>query len=155
MSPVGLAKWCRRNWQTLSLLVIVTILATTCVTAVKDKRQRVRVVMALSEASRVSTAVTNYFEKAKAFPSDLSPFITQSHYVQEQDVDDFPKRIAFVLKAEQQRLRVVFDQDQGPLSGKALILTPGFSGTSVSWVCSSEGIPDRYLPLSCRAEKRS
>src|ERR1700757_1533834 len=101
--------WLRRNWGVISLLAIVTILAVQCERAINDVKGRTRVASGLSQASSATTAVNNYFERTKALPADLSSFITQPHYVWQPNLKD-PRRIAFVLKADEQRLRIVFDE---------------------------------------------
>lgn len=36
------------------------------------------------------------------------------------------------------------------LSGQTLTLTPTDNDGSISWVCSSAALPDKYLPATCR-----
>jgi hypothetical protein len=142
-----LLTWCRRNWSASIVLALVVLGCAAIWKIYADKAQRERLTAAFSQIVPIRDAVNEQLKKTGKFPSDFRPFIKQSRYSVEHSKLG---RIGFSIRAEGQRLRVLFDPDQGPFADKALIVDGNESNGTISWSCSVPGVPDRYVPGSCR-----
>jgi hypothetical protein len=121
--------------------------------AENDHKERVRVSVALVETGAIRNTIRDNFEKTRQLPAALSTFISQPHYVSQQDepAADMPARVAFSVRAEGPRLLVMFDPDQGALAGQTLNFELQVQNETISWKCWSTQIQNLYLPPWCRS----
>ena len=147
MQRSDILAWCRRNWGGLVVLALVAYGCVVIWNAYADKAQRERLTVALSQIDPIRGAVSDQFKKTGTFPSDFGPFVRQPRYSAEHSRLG---RIGFSVNAEGQRLRVLFDPDQGPFADKALIVEGTEMNGSIKWTCLVPDVPDRYVPGGCR-----
>lgn len=147
MQKVNVLGWCRRNWGKLVLIALVVFIFDSILKIYDDKAQRERLNVAFSQIVPVRDAINEHVKKTGKFPSDLSPFLKQARYTIAHSRFG---QIGFSVVAEGQRLRVVFDSDQGRFADKALILEGTEKNGSAIWSCTVPGVPDGYVPGGCR-----
>jgi hypothetical protein len=147
MQQTHILAWCRRNWGKAIATVLAAFVLWTFLQVYFDRMQRGRFVTAASQVAPITNAVNEQFKKTGKFPSDLKPFVKQQRYAIEHSNLG---RVGFSVEAQGQNLRVLFDSDQGPFSGKTFILEGTEKNGAPAWSCSVPGVPGHFLPASCR-----
>ena len=125
-----------------ALLIVILLVNVVGTIMVYEYKQRVRVYEGMGALSGVRDTIMKSFERTKKLPADFSSFIAQSRF----------EGAAFTLRADGLRLVAVFDPYQGESSGKSISLAARIDAANgaVTWKCSSEDIPPKFLQPECR-----
>ncbi|MGN6312718.1 MAG: pilin [Rhodanobacteraceae bacterium] len=128
------------------LIPIVAILAAIAIPAYQDYVIRSQVAEGISLADGAKTAVAEYvFNNNGSLPSDnaaaglASAGSINGNYVAQVEVRNGDIVVTYGRRANRK------------IASEHLLLHPHGDRSSVHWSCGSEDIPDKYLPISCRA----
>ncbi|MBC7192841.1 pilin [Marinobacter sp.] len=129
--------------ELMIVVAIIGILAAVAIPAYQDYTARAQVSEAMTLASGVRSAVTEYYSSEGDFPANntsagISGTIEGS-YVDSVVVS------SGVITAKMKSSGV----SEG-IASKTLELSPVTTAGSVQWVCQSSDLDSKYLPSSCR-----
>jgi Zn-dependent protease with chaperone function/type II secretory pathway pseudopilin PulG len=121
-------------------VAVIGILAAVAIPAYQDYTVRAKLMGALAEGNRASSAVGAYFGRAKLLPPNLET----AGYV---PAGAGGATVSFDPKKGIIRVQLGFS----PLEGKAIVLLPSLDAKQqVVWRCTSSEVQQRYLPQACR-----
>jgi len=125
----------------LVVIAIIGILAAVALPAYQDYTVRAKIIGALSEGNKASAAVAAYYYKNDAVPKTF------------QDAGVTPPSPGNILRGMTIdpggviRIELAFS----PIEGKAVLLAPSLDAQKkIVWKCTSQDIPQKYLPMQCR-----
>ncbi len=125
----------------LVVIAIIGILAAVALPAYQDYTSRAKMSEAVSTGRRATTAVAEYYYANNAVPKDLATAgftAAPSAVVEETTVDEKSGVVSVIIA-------------MSPYHGKAITFAPTMgSDNKITWRCSSEEIPAKVLPASCR-----
>ena len=122
----------------IMILLLIPILAAIALPAYQDYTKRARVSQTISETSIIKLEVEDAYRNKQPLSSiDTEPF-KRLHNVQNVEIQDNGTVI------------VTVDEKIDP-QNRSFTLTPQMdNGEITQWKCSSNGLPNRYLPQECR-----
>ncbi|WP_420426316.1 pilin [Algiphilus sp.] len=142
--------------ELLIVLAIVGVLAGLAIPAYRDHVTRAQVSEGLALIAPVKTAVAEYYAVHGHLPTasnwlallrELGLPVSTAHGA---GSGTYVERIWWNQAAQQIRIRYRVP----PIEGKRLTLTAEFAGGSLRWQCASEsgseGVPERFVPATCR-----
>ena len=133
--------------ELMIVVAIIAILAAIALPAYQDYVARSQLSEAMSLTSGARTAVAEYYAERGAMPANntaaglSNASSITGRYVQQVSVGNNGVISATMKGAGSASAKIA--------SG-VLTLTPNDEGGSISWVCGSSTIADKYLPSSCR-----
>ena len=132
------------------VIPIVAILAAIAIPAYQDYVIRAQVAQGMALADGAKTAVTGYAtEHEGQMPADnsaaglSSPDSISGIYVTQVEVRNGEIVVTYGNRANTR------------LSNGHLLLQPQVAAGHLYWSCSSDDIPDRYLPMACRTNRNT
>ncbi len=129
----------------ITFVAIIGILAAIAIPAYQDYMTKARMAQAATVGRAATEYVDNYFSQYRSIPRSLDAANFMSSLppsVKEVSVDSQVGTITITMK--------------GPtaIEDKSLKFVPSIEGGDhLNWICMSEQIQDRYLPLDCRQQR--
>lgn len=117
-------------------------MAAITIPAYQDYTIRAKTTEAVVEANQAAAAVGEYLTKNGSIPRDIhtAGYELHSKYVQSININH-----------RTGELRVVMAGPPSNIDGKAFLLTPSQAADgTLSWSCSPDDLPAKYLPMGCR-----
>lgn len=140
--PRRLSGWVAALIAAAVLVPIAGIVAAVAIPAYQDYTVRTRLAEAATVGTAAARAVGDYYAKHQALPDDLraTGFAGQGRYV-ESVTFDRPNRTVVVT--------VNFE----PVDGQRILYVASSpeDAPRIVWRCTSDGIPNHYLPRHCRS----
>jgi Tfp pilus assembly protein PilE len=125
----------------LVLISTIGILAAIAIPAYQDYTMRTRTYEALAFGKAAAESVAKYYGQHQVVPDTLA------------DAGFAASRPLSVraIGVDSQNGAVVITLAAGPIDGKELLLVPSTDASGrITWKCTSEDIPPKYLPAECR-----
>lgn len=129
--------------ELMIVVAIIGILAAIAIPAYQDYTIRAQTSEAMSLASGVRTAVSEYFQAKGAWPADN----TTAGVANAASISgNYVSQVTVTSKV----ISALFGSSANPkISGTHFTLTGNDNGGSVEWTCGGDFAP-KYLPASCR-----
>lgn len=125
----------------LGFVATIGILAAIAIPAYHDYTIRARLLDAASLGNRAATSVANHIYRRREIPDSLEAagfFATLPPSVKE-------------IGMNSQNGVVIITMGVAPIADKSLLLVPSLDADNrIAWKCTSEDIPERYLPRECK-----
>jgi len=143
--------------EMMIVLAIVGVLAAVSIPTYQSYVQRARISEGLALAQPLRYAVVEYvaingqLPKGSAWTSVLDELGMPNSSVTGAAGGAYVKRIWWHNNEKEPAIYIRYDG--GALNDKLLYLEADFTASSVTWQCrapSSDGVPDKFLPASCR-----
>lgn len=132
--------------ELMIVVAIIGILAAIALPAYQDYTARSQAAEGLTLAGGVRTAVTEYWTNTGSWPSSHADAGLAT------DTEITGKYVAKVAAADTGIITATFkgtDVATG-IRSKNLLLSPISSAGTVTWICKSTDIDNKYLPAACR-----
>lgn len=128
----------------LIFISIIGILAAIAIPAYQDYKTRAHLAEATSIGYAAAESVTNYIDANQAIPNDL-----QAAGVKLQ----LPVSVS-AMRIDDKSGVITITMANAPVADKSLLLVPVLDDNKqIIWRCTSEDIPERYLPLRCKTQR--
>lgn len=134
----------------MTAVAMSAILAAVAIPAYQDYMIRAQVSEGMVMGASAKVAVAEYYQAQGHLPANdaavglPAPEANAGKFVGSVAVEAGTIRITFGAPPAQ--------QTDAKIAGKSLLLTPHLSGSAIVWRCSSNEIPGKYLPSSCRQQ---
>lgn len=140
-----------RGMPTWAVVVLVTlgglvpiggILAAIAIPAYQDYTIRSKVSMAIMSGDQAKIAVADFIFEHQKIPATL----------EEAGLTSAPPVGVKKIAIDNQTGAILVTMNFSPLIGKTLIFNPALdqNNNNIVWTCTSDDIPNKYLPASCR-----
>lgn len=140
--PRRLSGWMAALIAVAVLVPIGGIIAAVAIPAYQDYTVRTRLAEAATLGIAATRAVNDYYAKHQALPDDLR---ATGFSGQGRDVES--------VTFDRQNRVVVVTVNFAPVDGQRILYVASSPDDAprIVWRCTSDGIPDRYLPSHCRS----
>ena len=134
--------------ELMAVVAVIGILLTIALPTYADYSARAKVTEGISLAGAAKTAVSEYRLSTSQWPSDnAAAGLPAPASITGHDVGSITVSGAGLIT-------VRFASMDPALHAKTLVLTPTYSGGSMTWSCNSgataDGLDEQYLPADCR-----
>ena len=137
-----------RNWmtplfKTMVFIATASILLAVALPAYQDYTRRAQLTTGFLLGSEAAKKVGDYYTKQKTGPGDLGDagfYFTSSQVVRSVDFD-----------RQTGMITITFQNDF--FASNSLLLTPTAQDGQLTWLCTSNGLANKYLPNSCKQNK--
>jgi len=158
MSALGRKRTYNLMKTTKAILILLGVVATTSFSYFiyrdyVDDTERTRIAIAIVGISPLKISIENYWSQKGVFPSDASILgvnpVFATNFKHSWLEGPGPEREAYSISVLDGSISLLFDADQGDVSGKNLVFVPTVVNGRFTWNCNSNVNP-KYLPKICQ-----